>query len=574
MEEFVADFETSVENGKTWVWCFGLAKIGSTRYPKIGGSIKEFFEVIEKGRNKRIYFHNLKFDGSFILTYLLSNGYVQVERPQKAKEFSALVDCMGITYSIKYKFERGNRDYTITFLDSAKLFPDTIKNLAKSFNFEVQKGEMDYNIVRYEHHKLTNDEEKYLVNDVVILRKVMEIAKQNNMNKMTIASNALEYYKNMLGEKELGFKEVFPPISDEEYAFIEKAYKGGCSMLKNSMRNKITRTNVYDVNNMYGNILDKAPLPFGKPVYFKGKYKKVDKYPLYIQHISCEFSIKENCPPCIQVKDNVEFIANEWVEYSLFEVDLYLTNLDLELLFENYNVYNLKYIDGYMFMSFDKLFTEYIQHWYKIKVEGNSVERKIAKLYNNSLYGKFGTKPLKENVYFKLDENGVLTRDKTITTKCKTIYLPVAAFVTAYGRHQIITNIKKVWDKFIYCDTDSIHLTEETDKIPIDQKKLGYFKLEAQGIGRYIKQKTYIINLDEKWWETDEEGHTKKQKLVCAGLNNILLPDYLPIEDFKVGLKLDKIVARKICGGVALTTTQHEITAPIFTEHSKNGGGF
>ena len=80
--------------------------------------------------------------------------------------------------------------------------------------------------------------------------------------------------------------------------------------------------------------------------------------------------------------------------------------------------------------------------------------------------------------------------------------------------------------------------------------------------------------MDEKWWETDEEGHTKKQKLVCAGLNKILLPDYLPIEDFKIGLKLDKIVARKICGGVALTTTQHEITAPIFTEHSKNGGGF
>lgn len=574
MKEYVADFETSVENEKTWVWCYGLAKIGSDRYPKIGGSIDDFFDEIQTSSNKSIYFHNLKFDGSFILTYLLRHGYKQTQKPRKAGEFSALVDETGTTYNIKYIFTRGNRDYSISFLDSAKLFPDTIKNLAKSFNFEVQKGELDYDKVRYEHHKLTADEEKYIINDVVILRKVMEIARERGMNKMTIASNALSYYKNMLGDIQLSFQDVFPRINDDTYKFLENAYKGGCTMLKNSMRNKITRTNVYDINNMYGNILDKAPLPFGEPVYFEGQYIKDEKYPLYVQHISCEFSIKDNCPPCIQIKNKEDFLANEWIEYSLFEVDLYLTNMDLQLLLENYNVYNLKYIDGYKFMSCDKMFTKYIQHWYKIKVEGTPVERKIAKLYNNSLYGKFGTKPIKNNVYYKLDEDGVLTRDKLVETKCKTVYIPVAIFVTSYGRYQIISNIKKVWDKFIYCDTDSIHLTEETDKIPIDQKKLGYFKLEAQGIGRYIKQKTYLINLDKKYWEEEEDGHIKKQKLVCAGLNKILLPDYIDIKDFKVGIKLDKIVARKICGGVALTKTEHEITAPLFTEHSKNGGGF
>ena len=208
MKEYVADFETSVENNSTWVWCYGLAKIGSDRYPKIGGSIDDFFSEIETCSNKSIYFHNLKFDGSFILTYLLKHGYKQTQKPRKAGEFSALVDEMGATYSIKYIFTKGKRDYSISFLDSAKLFPDSIKNLAKSFNFEVQKGELDYELVRYEHHKLTSEEEKYIVNDVVILRKVMEIARERGMDKMTIASNALSYYKNMLGDIQLSFQDV------------------------------------------------------------------------------------------------------------------------------------------------------------------------------------------------------------------------------------------------------------------------------------------------------------------------------------------------------------------------------
>ena len=569
---YAADFETSYDGKKTWVWAYGIAKIGSNKMPKLGGSISDFFEYITTSKNKTIYFHNLKFDGYFILDYLMKHDFKQVERAKNDKEFSVLVDNMGAFYSLVFIFSKGNRDYKIKFLDSAKLFPDTLRNLAKSFDLPVQKGDLDYSIIRYENHKMDINEEKYLINDVVILKNCIEIALQRGMTKMTIASNALDYYKNMIKSKGADFSIIFPPIEDDVFKYLQNAYKGGCSMLKNEMANKKVKTYVYDINNMYGNILDKKMLPYGTPFYFKGKYEYDKNYPLYIQHIRCEFSIKKNKPPCIQVKNEQGFISNEWVENSLQIVDLYLTNMDLEMLLENYNVYNLKYIDGYKFAGAVGLFSEYIQHWYKIKVEGSKVDSKIAKLYNNSLYGKFGSKPDKYNAVFEI-ENNVVKVKEYIKTEAKTLYIPVSIFVTSYGREQILTNARKVWDKFIYCDTDSLHLTEKTDLIPVDNKKLGYFKLEESGIGKYIKQKTYIINLDKEFWK-EEDGVIKKQKLCCAGLSRTLLKDDINIDDFKIGLTLPKIIAKKVEGGVALIETEHKITQPLFTEHTKSGGGF
>lgn len=138
-------------------------------------------------------------------------------------------------------------------------------------------------------------------------------------------------------------------------------------------------------------------LPFGEPIFFKGKYKEDKIYPLYIQMISCSFEIKENKIPNIQIKDNkFYFKENEYLTSSNNEiVILTLTNIDLKLFFEQYNVYDLEFIAGWKFRSISGLFTKYIDKWIEIKnkatVEKNSGQRTLAKLMLNSLYGKFAT---------------------------------------------------------------------------------------------------------------------------------------------------------------------------------------
>lgn len=138
-------------------------------------------------------------------------------------------------------------------------------------------------------------------------------------------------------------------------------------------------------------------LPFGEPIFFNGEYKKDKVYDLYIQMITCRFELKENKIPTIQIKNNRSFFrSNEYLENSKNEiVCLVLTNIDLELFFEQYNVYDLEYVCGWKFKSIQGIFNKYIDKWIEKKInatiEGNKGQRTLAKLMLNSLYGKFAT---------------------------------------------------------------------------------------------------------------------------------------------------------------------------------------
>ena len=60
------------------------------------------------------------------------------------------------------------------------------------------------------------------------------------------------------------------------------------------------------------------------------------------------------------------------------------------------------------------------------------------------------------------------------------LYIPVGTFVTSYARNVTIRAAQKCYYRFIYADTDSLHLIgKEIPPIDVDQLKLGAFKLES-----------------------------------------------------------------------------------------------
>lgn len=135
---------------------------------------------------------------------------------------------------------------------------------------------------------------------------------------------------------------------------------------------------------------------FGEPIFFEGKYKEDKVYNLYVQMITCTFEIKKDKLPTIQIKNTRIFKGNEYLEISGTEpVCLVLTNIDLKLFLEQYNVYELEYICGWKFKGMNGIFTNYIDKWIERKniatIEGNKGQRTLAKLMLNSLYGKFAT---------------------------------------------------------------------------------------------------------------------------------------------------------------------------------------
>lgn len=138
-------------------------------------------------------------------------------------------------------------------------------------------------------------------------------------------------------------------------------------------------------------------LPFGEPFYFSGQYKDDFVYPLYIQMITCSFKLKENKIPTIQLKNNIGFKGNEYLESSNDEiVCLCLTNIDLKLFFEQYNVYDLEFVGGWKFKGMKGLFKDFIDKWISRKNEAtitkNAGQRTLAKLMLNSLYRKICNK--------------------------------------------------------------------------------------------------------------------------------------------------------------------------------------
>src|SRR5699024_11473388 len=95
-----------------------------------------------------------------------------------------------------------------------------------------------------------------------------------------------------------------------------------------------------------------------------------DESPLYIQHIKCLFNIKPNKIPTIQIKQNLMLGENEYLESSKGqEVDLYVTNVDLALIKEHYDLEYIVYMSGYKFKQKQGIFKEYIDIWSKEKIE-------------------------------------------------------------------------------------------------------------------------------------------------------------------------------------------------------------
>src|SRR6185312_11877109 len=128
-------------------------EIGNKQNYKIGNSLDEFMEFVEKEKCD-LYFHNLKFDGSFIVNWLLSNGWKWTHKDKdkefgQAGTFSTTISNMGQWYvvDICYGYRGRKKLHSIVF-DSLKKLPFPVKRIAKAFKLEVLKGDIDYGLER------------------------------------------------------------------------------------------------------------------------------------------------------------------------------------------------------------------------------------------------------------------------------------------------------------------------------------------------------------------------------------------------------------------------------------------
>lgn len=568
MAKYTADFETCTWLEKeTYVWAYAICSIDDPEEIIIGNNIEDFMKWCSDGKNPTCYFHNLKFDGEFILYWLFKNGFthIQDKKERKDKTFTTLISDMGMFYTIEVYFKIGNKSVKkATFIDSLKILNMSVDTIAKTFGLPISKLELDYNTPRELGHVLTEEEKEYIKNDVKIVALALKTLFDESLTKMTIGSNALNNYKEIIGKNR--FYHLYTPIGYEIDKDLRKAYKGGFTFVNPTYKGKeVNEGIVLDVNSLYPSVMYDKPMPFGEPFFFNGKYEEDKVYPLYIQQITCSFELKENKIPTIQIK-NSHFKENEYLTSSNGEIIcLTLTNIDLELFLEQYNVYDLNYECGWKFKSLTGLFTAYIDKWIKVKIEstknGNKGMRALAKLMLNSLYGKFATsQDVQSKIPFIGDDEIVHYRYSEKERK-NGIYIPIGCFITAYAREKTIRtsqaikdySIKKYGkDMYLYSDTDSIHTLLPIEEVKqfcdIDDVRLGAWKHESSFTrAKFIRQKCYLEEIDNEI------------KITCAGMPKSCY-DFVEWEKFKEGFTCGgKLTFKHLKGGVKLVETDFTI---------------
>lgn len=274
MKKFTADFETCVwKEDETWVWAWAVSEIGNDENIIIDNNIDSFIEFCKKGKNSIFYFHNLKFDGEFIIYWALTHGFKHVEDKKQIEDntFTTLISDMGQFYSITLYFKKKNKHTEkVTFYDSLKIIPFSVDETAKAFGLEISKLKIDYTKERPIGHELTKEEKAYIKNDVQIMAKALNILFNEELDKMTRASSALTDYKKTI--KKSQFERYFPKLNFELDEELRKSYKGGFTYLNPIYKEKdVGKGNVLDVNSLYPSVMYNDVLPFGEPVYYERK---------------------------------------------------------------------------------------------------------------------------------------------------------------------------------------------------------------------------------------------------------------------------------------------------------------
>lgn len=518
------------------------------------------------------YFHNLKFDGEFIIHYLLTHGFVHVnEKKLGVNQFSTIISDLNVFYCIKVKFKE---EVIISFFDSLKLLNFSVEEVAKAFNLSIKKLEIDYKAKREKGHKITDEEKEYVKHDVMIMSLALEKMFEMKITRMTIASNAMNFFKDTISKKR--FEEWFkPPLYDKD---LRQAYKGGFTYLNEIYRGKEVKEGiVLDVNSLYPSVMYYSPMPYGEGIYFDGKYVPDKLYNLYIQNITCQFRIKKDMIPTIQIKNNLSFVPTEYLSSSNGEsINLTLTNVDLKLFLEHYDIYDVSYNWGWKYKSSTKIFKSYIDYWHELKVkatkEGNKPLRTIAKLMLNSLYGKFAASPEGRSKIPYLDNNIVKYKLSELEERTA-YYLPISIFITSWARDKTIRSAQAVYHRFIYADTDSLHLegTDIPENLLISDTELGKWKIESTfKRGKYLRQKCYIedvvtpVDEIEKFKKENPECLHLVSKdsiinIVCAGMPKGCYKN-VTWENFDYGSVFDgKLGVKHTDGGIVLVDTTFTI---------------
>ena len=476
-----------------------------------------FNEVIEKVREyaeyqNHIYIHNLEFDLAKVAPEIFNQSSIIWSESIFINNSVATVTTDDFVLHDSYKLLTASLEKLCKDFDLQEL---SKKDLTEHLKDEGYKDKTDY------FNRVSPDEpmlNEYLKYDCIslytLLEKVMTICvidAETLIKCPTTASLSMSIFKTRYSEH---FEEATKFKFNGEWGkfleeFIRLSYYGGrTEVFKPFIKNGYH----YDVNSLYPYVMKTYDFPVGFPEYMEGKdaeriYKMWERRGIGAGFLYCDIFVPDMHIPPLPKRDKtgkllfpVGKLTGVW---SFPEVAKAL-QMGCELVTINSCVY---------FKKTAPLFKEFIHHFEQVKTHSKGAKRALAKLIQNSLYGKFGMirrrrtfvdisqldKLITDETPYMIHEynynmQGVKFIETVVESRAQYIQPQISSYITAYARLELLDGLLHQQERgeVAYCDTDSIASTAIMDADKVHDTEYGKWKLESViDEGVFLQPKLY-----------------------------------------------------------------------------------
>lgn len=450
-----------------WSECgeWRAARISNPDVVEKGQGMDDLMNRILKSRSGHWVSADLDIDGRLIMAWLFGHGWKSVDDDSPTDmQFKPLIADSGTIIRIRIRTDAG----LVDIHDMSRIAPLGMKQMRSI----VCDGQRDWRIS----------------DDVCVMARVLSVLNAEELTRTTVSSNAYNEYLDIVGRAD--FRRMFPKLRARETDLVAEAFNGGFVWIDPEWRCRHTGPGIsVDANSLYPSVALANRLPCGRPKPFEGKAE--DDGLITLQSAMVDWDIKPDGLPVLPRRYRK---AEADPGHSMQPTLVTMTDIDWQLVCENYDLMILEWKGGLKFYGQKGMFDEYVNKWGERKRHNDSGQRMMAKMMLNSLIGKFGMKTRRRNLIPQW-EDGKIVYDESRIKLSQGIYTPVAAWINAYGRRELVQAIKANHGRVVYCDTDSMHLlgTGDPNGIIMDDNAFGAWKVEKRfNECMHIREKSYM----------------------------------------------------------------------------------
>ena len=446
----------------------------------IGRTWEEFILFLQKIADKldediylMIYVHNLSYEFSFL------KGIYDFEE----KEVFA-IDMRKVLKCEMFEHFEFRCSYLLTNMNLATF----TKKMGVT---EKLSGEdFDYNIIRYPWTELTEKELEYCIVDVKGLVEALKVffsIEKDSFYTIPVTSTGFvrrDVKKAMRHFNRNDLRKLQPDY--EIFTFLREAFRGGNTHANRYYAGEIiSSVRSYDRVSSYPDVQINELFPMTEFIEIEDPDINLVMRKIYKQKRACllrvgfeNIRLKDKLFGCPYIpKHKCNYLSNKHCNdngriLQADALDITLTDIDFKIILEQYDFNSIR-IDKFYHARYGRLpkpLRDEVKRYFRLKTdlknsEGDELFYFMAKQKLNSIYGLTVQNNIRDDIVFRDGEFKIESVDyeEELEKYSKRAFLSYAwgVWTTAHARYQLEVAIRKVGDRFIYCDTDSVKYVDD-----------------------------------------------------------------------------------------------------------------